>query len=296
MSLTNKVICKIKEIEKYQFVSLTLNESLGDVLPTGTLTFTQDYENEDLSVDTLSIELVISSEYQLSMKAFVEEANNYLGRNVWNLTFVPKEFYQDTHKQEFTGIKSLINNLCPYDLLSEVTTDTQLTSEKLYQNNISDFHCLSKYLRSMSLNYIYSYRFDGLELINLNNKPKETMNIASVERFLKLKVSRNKFKDMKATSGELGTNELTNIHYNNSVICLRSVFAKAYMNYLENSNRFKALEDKISYDFPDFMNLRAGDLIKLTGTKFENNNYIVTDNLLELTAGNVTNKLKFSAI
>ena len=44
------------------------------------------------------------------------------------------------------------------------------------------------------------------------------------------------------------------------------------------------------------MNLRAGDLIKLTGTKFENNNYIVTDNLLELTAGNVTNKLKFSAI
>lgn len=296
MSLTNKVICKIKELNEYQFISLSLNESLGDELPTGTLTFTQDYENENLSVDTLSIDLVISSEYQLSMKAFVEEANNYMGRNVWRLTFVPKEFYQSTNVKEFSGLKSLITNLCPYELLSEVTTDTKLTNEKLYQNNISDFHCLSKYLRSMSLNYIYSYRFDGLKLINLEDKPTENLNIHSVERFLKLKVSRNKFKDMKATSGELGTNELTNIHYNNSVICLRSVFAKAYMNYLENSNRFKALEDKIDYDFPDFMNLRAGDLVKLMGTKFENNNYIVTDNFLELTAGNVTNKLKFSAI
>lgn len=298
MSTITKVTCKIAEFSEWQFGHLTLDEKVGDVLPIGTLGFLGDPHSEDLSIESLSIDLIINDEYQLSMKAFVEEAINYNGKNEWKLTFVPKEFFTYSHINDFNGIKSLINNLSPYDLINQPQVDCGLDGEILHQTNIPDFQCIVKYLKALQKNQVYAFRFDGLYFSDLTQKPKSSdkIDIASIARHIPLSIRRNKLGSLKATTYDLKSNSIVNVHYSNQVIAVNKNTAKAYSNYLENKKLEKCLEDNISYDFPDYMDLRAGDLVKLTGSNYESNNYLVTSNHLDMTPGAIKNKLVFSAI
>lgn len=296
MSTIAKITCRIPELHDWQFSHLVMDEKVGDELPTGTLGFLGDPDNEDLSIDSLTLDLIINDEYQISTKAYVEEARNYNGKNEWKLIFTPKEFFTDSNIREFNGVKSLVRNLSPYQLLNNPQVDCGLEGEKLYQHNIPDFQCIIKYLKALQKNQVYAFRVDGLYFSDLTQKPKDKINIASIARFIPLSVRRNKLSSLEATQFGLDTNSLVNIHYSNRVMAVTKKSAKAYSNYLENKKIFKCLEDNISYDFADYMDLRAGDLIKLTGSNYESNNYLVVSNHLDMTPGGIKNKLVFSAI
>lgn len=298
MSTTIKVDVKVKEFKNWSFQSMHITEKVGESLPTGNIVFLQESDDQDLSIESLTIDVLINNTYQLTMKAFVEEVHNYQGQNNWRLTFVPKPFYMDSHINEFNGVNGMIQSLCPYDTLNSPASDCGLGGVKLYQNNVTDFTYIIKYLKALQKYQVYSFRCDGLYFTDLTKKPADNskINIAGIARYIPLKVRRNKFATLKAESAGLNDNSLTNIHYSNQVIAMNSVFAVAYQNYLENQRIYKCLEDTISYEFPDYMNLRAGDLVKLVGSNYESNNYLVTENDLDLQIGMAKNKITFSAI
>jgi len=295
-----KTWVKIPQLGNFQYTKLELEEYLGGVLPTGRLSFLKDPEEENLDIDQLDIKLVMNQEKEIEVKCYCEVVTNYRGENHWDLTFVPKEFYQDYHKAEFNGIRNLINNLNPYKAAVTINTDCNLDNIKLYQNNISDYKLIMKYLLSAKSRCVPAFRFEDLYLCDLTGTPTKNIDVSSVQRSLVRTVERNKFWSRKSSSSTDTKNGILNVHYKDPTQSISKDFRKAFENYLSNSELVQAMPGKISYRFPDYMDLRVGDLVTLKGVAVENQttttgNYVVLESKLECDLSNVFHTITFGA-
>lgn len=295
-----KTWVKIPQLGTFQYSGITLEETLGGGLPTGRLSFLKDPESENLNIDKIDVKLVMNQETEIEVSCFCEEVTNYRGENHWDLTFVPKEFYQEPHKAKFSGIKNLINKLNPYNASISVDSDCNLEGQNLYQNNVSDYHQLLKYLLAAKRRVIPAFQFDKLYFCDLEGSPKRSIDVSSVQRMLVRTVTRNKFWAMNPTSSSRQKNKILNVHYNNSIYSIGKDFRKAFENQLINSQLVTSMPGKISYRFPDYMNLHAGDLVTLTGVATENQtvttgNYVVLSSKLECDLSNVFHTITFGA-
>jgi len=257
-------------------------------------------DSEEIDHESLDIKLVMNNDTELQISGFCDRQNSYRGENHFELTFVPKDFYQTPKIAEHSGLKSVINNLNPYDSSVSVDSDCNLDNTKLYQNNITDYKYLLKYLLSVKKNVLPAFRFEELYLAELSGIPLKEIDISSVQRNIPRQVARDKFWEMTPSSSSGSDNEILNIHYNNSITSIGSGFSKALENYTHNSQLISAFPGVISYDFPDFMDLRAGELVKLLGNATEDKNlttgnYMVLSSSLKCTPGAVINTITFGA-
>lgn len=301
MSTTNSqesvpvVKCVIPQIDEYQFTMLTFTEKLGGELPTAHLSFLQAEDTDSLSIDELDLNIALNED-ELNFHAFVDSATNHRGDNQWDLTLVPKEFYQESHTDKFSGVNALINSLNPYKLLSDINSDCNLDGVDLYQNAVTDYRMLTQYLTALKAKQSFSYRVDGLYIADLTKSPTEKIDIRGFQRELSLRVDRSKFENLKVDLTSDTENNIVNLHYNNSIHSEAKDLGIAAKNYLENQFLIQSLPNKLPFEFPTFMNLRAGDLVKLTGNNYEENNYVVVTNTVQLSVGKVLNSITFATI
>lgn len=289
-----RVTCSVKELPEYQFVSMKLHEEVGGDLPYGELTVLMDKEEIDPSVEELSIDLLVN-ESQITLKAMVQNFHVRHNECRMELIIPSKKFFSELNSKEFSSYKDIVNSLCPYDVLNDVPEDANI-SGKLFQNNMTDYQFLLRYLMSGQSQCLPAFRFDGLYMVDFTKSPSDTLDAPALRRYLHLNVSHNKLKDIKATKNAFDINGVSSIHYNNTVYGLSSGLAGALCNYLQNQQLVGFLENSVPYDFPDFMEYRAGDLVKITGTDIEENNFVITHVDLDLLPQQIIHKCKFASL
>lgn len=296
------VLIKVKELQEYYINSLYLKETVGGELPTGTLIYSQNPDNIDLSIDKFTISVVLNQVINYSMTAYVDNVINHGGTVEAKLTFVPKDFMTKAKIAKHKGIKNLVNSLAPNGITdadlggkTNLASDTGLDGEDLYQNNETDFKVLNRFLTSYLRDMIYAHRWDTTFVSKIAKNLNKELTVKAFDKKLSLTVARNKFKELSPESEDMPVNGFSNVHYNNSNFSISTLFKKALENFDYNSNYYKALEDSVEFTFPDVQDIRAGHILKVISNLYENNVYLVISNELILTR-DIENRIRFIAI
>lgn len=285
---SNKVVFKIPEIKNFIIKKLIIKEAIGDSISSGVLSIIQDIDSIDLNIKELNISFIVNGNYEYKCKAFVESVDEMDGAIDYQLVFCTEEFYKVTKIAKYKGIKSLLS-LYPGEVLNEMKFDSEFKELDIYQNNLTNYKLLGKYLKSAKIDQLYTYRFDGLFFTDTTKDPEKELDLKFFDKKLPIGITRVKLKDLKINIEKFEVSKLSNVYFNNSLITVATPFGNLMKNFYENEKNYLCSESNIPITASDLIeskertDVRAGDLVKGRSNKYEGSKYLVVSNLITVT-------------
>ena len=299
---TANIIYKFKEFKNCLVEELRLKEEVGGKLAEGYLRCSLNPEDRSKDYTELNCSILINSLIEIRFKAYVTDTKLQDSKDLveFKFNFVDPEFYTNLVTKEYRGlnqvVKSCYSGLITLTKGAELVSDSGLDNLNVYQNGTTKYTYLTEVLLSFHKDIFPTYRFDSLHLVDLSKDPEKEINLPIFDGKLELSTKKVKYRTMSPRSGDDKSvkNNLINYRLGNEVNIVHKNFKKAAMNKSQNSVFLQSLLHSFSLSFPEYMEMRAGDLVKYISTKYEVQRFLVVSSELVF-KGSITHNLTFKS-